>query len=176
MNCEQAGTKCSRDRGSRCCKASCTASLSFAAAATRGQQNACCPVGSAPLLLPASCDSQAAVAGHHLHGVRRDQRRAHHGGRCAAGARQGWQVGDAEPGWEESFCTSGCAALLPISPGIVGSGCKTTAALTAASHAMLHPAPWCAPPQDVSSTEAAIIYTLEPVFGGALAYGLLGER
>lgn len=30
--------------------------------------------------------------------------------------------------------------------------------------------------QDVSSTEAAIIYTLEPVFGGALAYCLLGER
>jgi len=28
----------------------------------------------------------------------------------------------------------------------------------------------------VSSTEAAIIYTLEPVFGGALAYCLLGER
>lgn len=28
----------------------------------------------------------------------------------------------------------------------------------------------------MSSTEAAIIYTLEPVFGAALAYFLLGER
>ena len=31
-------------------------------------------------------------------------------------------------------------------------------------------------PQDVSSTEAAIIYTLEPVFGASLAYIMLGER
>lgn len=31
-------------------------------------------------------------------------------------------------------------------------------------------------PQDVSSTEAAIIYTLEPVFGASLAYFMLGER
>lgn len=30
--------------------------------------------------------------------------------------------------------------------------------------------------QDVSSTEAAIIYTLEPVFGASLAYVMLGER
>lgn len=30
--------------------------------------------------------------------------------------------------------------------------------------------------QHVTSTEAAIIYTLEPVFGAAFAYVLLGER
>ena len=34
----------------------------------------------------------------------------------------------------------------------------------------------CCAVQDVSSTEAAIIYTLEPVFGAAFAYYLLGER
>ena len=49
------------------------------------------------------------------------------------------------------------------------------------SHSRCHPSSrvlHCAPQslQDVSSTEAAIIYTLEPVFGGALAYCLLGER
>lgn len=36
-----------------------------------------------------------------------------------------------------------------------------------------HPTPHL---QDVSSTEAAIIYTLEPVFGAGLAYVMLGER
>ena len=30
--------------------------------------------------------------------------------------------------------------------------------------------------QDVSSTEAAIIYTLEPVLGAGFAWALLGER
>ena len=38
------------------------------------------------------------------------------------------------------------------------------------------PRPAPRPPQDVSSTEAAIIYTLEPVFGAGLAWVLLGER
>ena len=40
---------------------------------------------------------------------------------------------------------------------------------------LLPPLP-CLRLQDVSSTEAAIIYTLEPVFGAGLAYVLLGER
>lgn len=49
------------------------------------------------------------------------------------------------------------------------------------SHTLQHPParlPWHRPPspQDVSSTEAAIIYTLEPVFGAGLAYVMLGER
>lgn len=41
---------------------------------------------------------------------------------------------------------------------------------------MSAPPRWARPLQDVSSTEAAIIYTLEPVLGAGLAYGLLGER
>ena len=45
-----------------------------------------------------------------------------------------------------------------------------------APHRTPHTLHCTAPPQDVSSTEAAIIYTLEPVFGAGLAWVLLGER
>lgn len=43
-------------------------------------------------------------------------------------------------------------------------------------HFNLLPLCYLHPLQDVSSTEAAIIYTLEPVFGASLAYVMLGER
>lgn len=96
-------------------------------------------------MLTATCHPcshpQAAVAGHHLHGVRRDQRRAHHGGHRAAGL---WGAG-AAPGlgiaasglptqvcspypsssWSLthvamhilSCCPTCCAALRPLSSG-----------------------------------------------------------
>lgn len=58
---------------------------------------------------------------------------------------------------------------------------RLQAALAAfpAGRCVPHNPPPCLPAcllQDVSSTEAAIIYTLEPVLGAGLAYALLGER
>jgi hypothetical protein len=70
-------------------------------------------------------------------------------------------------------CSALCAPLQQLVRPVVPSGATYA---PPPPPLILPPLPLILPPQDVSSTEAAIIYTLEPVFGASLAYVILGER